>query len=321
VTDRPSSLALQELAPAILFFDEIDVICPKRENAQREMERRMVAQFLTCMDELAEAGGHVMVLGATNRPDSLDPALRRAGRFDREMALSIPDESGRRKILGVLCGKMRLSEEGVSMLDRLAKVTPGYVGADLVSLCSEAGSEAIGRIYRDVLGNGSAMDLDTVAASLPAAGVDGEPPHAADLVDAFLRSHPEPLTTEEMQPLAVTEDDFMKALKKVQPSSKREGFATVPDTSWDDIGALAGVREELRMSVVEPIRHPDLFKSVGIVAPMGVLMYGPPGCGKTLLAKAVANESHSNFLSVKGPELLNKVGIISSLLAFAFGSM
>lgn len=305
---------LKELSPAVLFFDEIDVICPKRENAQREMERRMVAQFLTCMDELAEADGHVMVLGATNRPDSLDPALRRAGRFDREMALSIPDETGRRKILGVLCGKMKLDGEAGPMLDRLSKITPGYVGADLVSLCSEAGSEAVGRIYRDVLGTGTAvghamdMDIDRNNGSTEPSSSSAEGhTAAADLVDAFLKSHPEPLSAMELEPLSITEDDFMAALKKVQPSSKREGFATVPDISWDDIGALSAVREELRMSVVEPIRHPDLFKSVGIVAPMGVLMYGPPGCGKTLLAKAVANESHSNFLSVKGPELLNKV--------------
>lgn len=267
----------------------------------------MVAQFLTCMDELAEAGGHVMVLGATNRADSLDPALRRAGRFDREMALSIPDESGRRKILAVLCSKMRLSGEAGPMLDRLAKVTPGYVGADLVALCSEAGSEAVGRIYRDVLGSGSTVDVDMDAGQPESEIGIAEAPQAVDLVNTFLRSHPEPLTESELEPLSITEDDFLKALKKVQPSSKREGFATVPDISWDDIGALAAVREELRMSVVEPIRHPELFRSVGIVAPMGVLMYGPPGCGKTLLAKAVANESHSNFLSVKGPELLNKV--------------
>ncbi|KAI9030412.1 AAA-domain-containing protein [Hyaloraphidium curvatum] len=293
----------KELAPAILFFDEIDVMCPKRENATREMERRMVAQFLTCMDEMDPErtdGRPVIVLGATNRPDALDPALRRAGRFDREMALSIPDEAGRRRILGVLCSRMKLGG-GVApevLLDRLAKITPGYVGADLVSLCSEAGSEAVGRIYRQVLGGEAAMDIDSSGAAAGDA--------SGDLVEHFLRTHPEPLTEAELAPLAVTEEDFLKAVKKVQPSSKREGFATVPDISWDDIGALTAVREELRMSVVEPIRHPELFKSVGIVAPMGVLMYGPPGCGKTLLAKAVANESHSNFLSVKGPELLNK---------------
>jgi ribosome biogenesis ATPase len=277
----------KELAPCLLFIDEIDAITPKRETATREMERRIVAQLLTCMDELSlENTGNrpVLLLGATNRPDALDPALRRAGRFDREISMGVPDDEARAKILQVLCSKLRVSPEFDYM--ELVKVTPGYVGADLNALTAEAGLIAVQRIYDEMMSNN--MEVD------------------ADLISQFLHTHPDPLTPEELQELSITLDDFKLALKKVQPSSKREGFATVPDVTWADIGALQSVRDELRMAVVEPIRHPEVFKMVGITAPMGVLLYGPPGCGKTLLAKAVANESHSNFLSVKGPELLNK---------------
>ncbi len=277
----------KELAPCLLFIDEIDAITPKRETATREMERRIVAQLLTCMDELSlENTGNrpVLLLGATNRPDALDPALRRAGRFDREISMGVPDDEARAKILQVLCSKLRVSPEFDYM--ELVKVTPGYVGADLNALTAEAGLIAVQRIYDEMMSNN--MEVD------------------ADLISQFLHTHPDPLTPEELQGLSITLDDFKLALKKVQPSSKREGFATVPDVTWADIGALQSVRDELRMAVVEPIRHPEVFKMVGITAPMGVLLYGPPGCGKTLLAKAVANESHSNFLSVKGPELLNK---------------
>lgn len=253
-------------APCLLFLDEIDAITPKRETAQREMERRIVAQLLTCLDDLGRSASQVMVIGATNRPDSLDPALRRAGRFDRELKLGIPDESARSRILGVLCGKLRLS--GNVNLDVISRNTPGYVGADLKALTQEAANVAIKRIF---------------AENSPSLGNENFDEN-----------------------VAIEERDFMVALKKIQPSAKREGFAVVPDTKWDDIGALQYVRDELRMAVVEPIRHPDKFTSVGISAPAGVLLWGPPGCGKTLLAKAVANESHSNFISVKGPELLNK---------------
>lgn len=259
-------------APCILFLDEIDAIAPKRETAQREMERRIVAQLLTCMDDLGRSlEGHppVMVIGATNRPDALDPALRRAGRFDRELQLGIPNEDARLKILNVLCARMRLS--GSFDLSRIARYTPGYVGADLKALTQEAASAAIRRIFR---GRQLSSDKDGSAIELEGAAVEW--------------------------------GDFEMALSKIQPSAKREGFAVVPDTNWDDIGALSYVRDELRMAVVEPIRHPEKFAAVGISAPAGVLLWGPPGCGKTLLAKAVANEAHSNFISVKGPELLNK---------------
>lgn len=272
------------MGPAIIFIDEIDAITPKRENAQREMERRIVAQLLTSMDDLNHLGrgsNHVMVIGATNRPDSLDPALRRAGRFDREIKLSIPTEGGREQILRSLACKLRIGED-VDWKE-LARKTPGYVGADLKALTREAAAVAINRIFTTRSNN--AMEITETNSAAPA-------------TSAF--------TSEELEGFSIEVKDFIEALTRVQPSAKREGFAVVPNTTWDDIGALSYVREELRLAVVEPIRHPDLFASVGITAPAGVLLYGPPGCGKTLLAKAVANESHSNFISVKGPELLNK---------------
>ena len=272
------------MGPAIIFIDEIDAITPKRENAQREMERRIVAQLLTSMDDLNHLGrgsNHVMVIGATNRPDSLDPALRRAGRFDREIKLSIPTEGGREQILRSLACKLRIGQD-VDWKE-LARKTPGYVGADLKALTREAAAVAINRIFTTRSNN--AMEITETNSAAPA-------------TSAF--------TSEELDGFSIEVKDFIEALTRVQPSAKREGFAVVPNTTWDDIGALSYVREELRLAVVEPIRHPDLFASVGITAPAGVLLYGPPGCGKTLLAKAVANESHSNFISVKGPELLNK---------------
>jgi ribosome biogenesis ATPase len=261
-------------APCLLFLDEIDAITPKRETAQREMERRIVAQLLTCMDDLGRSSAMVMVVGATNRPDSLDPALRRAGRFDRELQLSIPNEDARMRILQVLTAKIRLS--GSINLNSIARNTPGFVGADLKALTQEAANVAIRRIF--------SKRHYQVAEGLPEWR----------------------LSEEELQLAAIEPNDFDGAMSKIQPSAKREGFAVAPNTKWEDIGALSYVRDELRMAVVEPIRHPEMFAAVGITAPAGVLLWGPPGCGKTLLAKAIANESHSNFISVKGPELLNK---------------
>ncbi|KAI6108900.1 P-loop containing nucleoside triphosphate hydrolase protein [Pisolithus croceorrhizus] len=314
-------------APCLLFIDEIDAITPKRESAQREMERRIVAQFLTCMDDMSwekNDNKPVMVIGATNRPDSLDAALRRAGRFDHEVSMGVPDEEARQKILRVLCAKLRL--EGDFDFAALAKATPGYVGADLSALTGAAGVIAVKRIFQE-LKDGSlvlpsiqeeisgdtsmAVDSDhqtpaTEAVSNPAPFSSLVSQLSSSSIAHFLSAHPSPLTPSQLAPLCITSSDFRAALSQVQPSSKREGFATVPDVTWADVGALRGIREELQMAIVQPIRRPELFSAVGIVAACGVLLWGPPGCGKTLLAKAVANESRANFISVKGPELLNK---------------
>ncbi|KAI8144584.1 P-loop containing nucleoside triphosphate hydrolase protein [Fennellomyces sp. T-0311] len=309
-------------APCLLFIDEIDAITPKRETAQREMERRIVAQLLTCMDDLSwdkTDNKPVMIIGATNRPDSLDPALRRAGRFDKEISMGVPDEKAREKILRVLAEKLRL--EGNFDFLALARATPGYVGADLQALITQAGVIAVKRIFKhlrtlpavtdnDDASKSDETSMDIDRAPIPTTSVEEFESQSAleqlrSIAD-FIQSHKEPLTPAQLESLAITEHDFQLALPKVQPSSKREGFATVPDVSWDDIGALNFVRDELRMAVVEPINHPEFFERVGITSPAGVLLWGPPGCGKTLLAKAVANESNTNFISVKGPELLNK---------------
>ena len=286
----------KKLAPCLVFIDEIDAITPKRESAQREMEKRIVAQLLTCMDDLAleKTGGKaVIVMAATNRPDSLDPALRRGGRFDKEINMSVPSENVREQILRALTRQMSLS--GDLDLKLLAKLTPGFVGADLSDLVSTAGSAAIKRFLSTLKTESSDMDVDDNLSVSP---------KVLDLRRLIKRAKES--STEAATAIAITSDDFLTALPKIQPSSKREGFATIPDTTWADIGALRPVREELLTAIVEPIRHPEKYARVGITAPTGILLWGPPGCGKTLLAKAVANESHANFISVKGPELLNK---------------
>ncbi|PLN80913.1 AAA-domain-containing protein [Aspergillus taichungensis] len=289
----------KRIAPCLIFIDEIDAITPKRESAQREMEKRIVAQLLTCMDDLAlekTDGKPVIVLAATNRPDSLDAALRRGGRFDKEINMTVPSEPVREQILRALTRKMRLADD----LDfkTLAKRTPGFVGADLNDLVSTAGSTAIKR-YLEILkaNTGEEMDLEE--------SDDGVSPKVKELRRLITHAKETPIGAE-AEVVFVSNADFFVALPKIQPSSKREGFATIPDTTWADIGALGGVRDELATAIVEPIQQPDMYARVGITAPTGVLLWGPPGCGKTLLAKAVANESRANFISVKGPELLNK---------------
>ncbi|KAL6236415.1 hypothetical protein BDW75DRAFT_112164 [Aspergillus navahoensis] len=288
----------KRIAPCLVFIDEIDAITPKRENSQREMEKRIVAQLLTCMDDLAlekTDGKPVIVLAATNRPDSLDAALRRGGRFDKEINMTVPSEPVREQILRALTRKMRLVDD----LDfkTLAKRTPGFVGADLNDLVSTAGSAAIKR-YLELLKSNSGEEMDIE-------GQDDLSPSVKELRRLITHAKETPIGSE-AEIVLVSNDDFLAALPKIQPSSKREGFATIPDTTWADIGALSGIRDELATAIVDPIKHPELYASVGITAPTGVLLWGPPGCGKTLLAKAVANESRANFISVKGPELLNK---------------
>ncbi|WWC65229.1 uncharacterized protein I303_107845 [Kwoniella dejecticola CBS 10117] len=324
----------KKIAPCLLFLDEVDAITPKRETAQREMERRIVAQLLTCMDDLATSEESVVIIGATNRPDSLDPALRRAGRFDHEIEMGVPSQEGREEILRVLCSNLRLS--GDVDFRWLAKSTPGYIGADLTALTTEAGVIAVKRIFEEMSSapsishistvsdsavNGPIAETETDGIGIEQMIIDESLPIIADsntpfstlpddirqtAIAKFLISHPDPLNESQLGNINLKPQDFLKALKIVQPSAKREGFATIPDVTWNDIGALSTVRDELHMAIVQPIRHPELFSTVGIDAPSGVLLWGPPGCGKTLLAKAVANESRANFISVKGPELLNK---------------
>ncbi|XP_042560882.1 nuclear valosin-containing protein-like isoform X2 [Clupea harengus] len=335
-------------APCILFIDEIDSITPKREVASKDMERRIVAQLLTCMDDLNSLTipAQVLVIGATNRPDSLDPALRRAGRFDREICLGIPDEGARLRILKTLCRKLKLPED--FDYKKLARLTPGYVGADLMALCREAAMSAVNRVLLELqekAEEGSAANpADMPASQTPdAQRQTGDPVNqvwddpttsTAEGQDQDQTSQCQPMETqlptttavheqgelqqllrllkrceslsdEQLEGLCILMSDFQASLASVQPSAKREGFATVPDVTWDDVGALLDIREELTMAILAPVRNPEQFKALGLSAPAGVLLAGPPGCGKTLLAKAVANESGLNFISVKGPELLN----------------
>ncbi|ETI53784.1 hypothetical protein F443_03336, partial [Phytophthora nicotianae P1569] len=311
-------------APSIIFIDEIDAITPKRETSARGMEKRIVAQLLTSTDSLSlenTGGKPVILIGATNRPDALDSALRRAGRFDREICLGIPDEEAREKILRVLARKMTL--EGDFDFPALARRTPGYVGADLVSLTKEAAVGAVNRIFTNINAvKALTAEVDATSVSAVTETSDAGTSDDAMEVDATqktvddaeeassaaddLRAQVKPFTEAQLAPLSITMADFEAAIPKVQPSSKREGFATIPDVTWDDIGALNEVRDELSLAVLQPIAHPERFAALGLSMPAGVLLYGPPGCGKTLLAKAIAHESGANFISIKGPELLDK---------------
>ncbi|KAL0038235.1 hypothetical protein WJX79_009619 [Trebouxia sp. C0005] len=252
-------------APAIIFIDEIDSIAPKREKTQGEVERRIVSQLLTLMDGL-KSRAHVIVMGATNRPNSIDAALRRFGRFDREIDIGVPDETGRLEVLRIHTKNMKLDDQ--VDLEAIARDTHGYVGADLAALCTEAALQCI-REKMDVI----------------------------DLED-------EEIDAEILNSMAVTNDHFKTALGISNPSALRETVVEVPNVNWDDIGGLEGVKRELQEVVQYPVEHPEKFEKFGMAPSKGVLFYGPPGCGKTLLAKAIANECQANFISVKGPELL-----------------
>lgn len=270
------------------------------------------------------------MIGATNRPDSLDPALRRAGRFDREVSLGIPDLESREQILKILTQSLKLEPNFDSL--HIAKQTPGYVGADLMALTREAAMVAINRVFKELREKIStnnppdALKEDGKIEEKKETTENGEEPKQVEVIDVIdvdkqtevpqvKKTQLEeliswlhgkiPLTTEQLESLCITMDDFTKALKCVQPSAKREGFATVPDVTWDDIGSLRDIREELQMSILAPVKHSEQFKQLGLTTPTGLLLCGPPGCGKTLLAKAIANEAGINFISVKGPELLN----------------
>lgn len=286
-------------APCLVFMDEIDAIAPKRESSQSQMEKRIVAQILVCMDELQRnTSKPVIVLATTNRPDSIDPALRRGGRFDSEINIPVPNETVRQQILEA---QMRDSPVADDLdFKQLAKMTAGFVGADLHDLVNKAASWQLKRYFNAC----KAQMIDTNGM------MDTEPsPHtAASSIRSFItrlkQKHlPEPPGFSDIR---ITQAAFLAVLPSITPSSKREGFATVPNVSWSDVGALQKVREELQAAIVQPIKNPDIYSHFGVPAPSGVLLWGPPGCGKTLLAKAVAAESKANFISVKGPELLNK---------------
>ncbi|KAK6070564.1 ribosome biogenesis atpase rix7 [Seiridium cupressi] len=292
----------KSLAPCLVFIDELDTIMGKRENAQREMEKRIVGQMLTCMDDLSleKTGGKLVVtLAATNRPDSIDPALRRAGRFDREINIGVPNEEGRLSILEALTRKSNLSAD--VELKAVAKMTPGFVGADLEDVVSMATADLIARIVIPI--------QDRAITRLEATGdynYDGLRPRMAELlkkIDATKLVSDEQTDEDDS---GLIQEDFIKAIAKVQPSAKREGFTTIPQTTWDQVGALQNVRKELEFAIIRPIDTPEQFAHFGWSSASGVLLWGPPGCGKTLLAKAVANGAKANFISIKGPELLNK---------------
>ena len=257
----------EENAPSIIFIDEIDSIAPKREDVSGETERRVVAQLLSLMDGL-EARGKVVVIGATNRPNAIDPALRRPGRFDREIEINPPNKDGRLEILQIHTRGMPLESE-VS-LEELADLTHGYVGADLSALCKEAAIRSLRRIL---------PDLDLEMESIP---------------------------IEVLNKITVKREDFFSALREMQPSALREVLVEKPDVHWADIGGLEDVKRELQEAVEWPLKYADVFDYMDTALPKGVLLYGPPGTGKTMMAKAVATESEANFINVKGPEFLSK---------------
>ncbi len=257
----------QQNAPSIIFIDELDAIAPKREEVTGEVERRVVAQLLALMDGLS-GRGNVIVIGATNRPNALDPALRRPGRFDREIEIGVPDKQGRYEILQIHTRGMPLAED--VDLKKLAEMTHGYTGADLAALCRETAMKALRRY-------------------LPQINLEEE------------RIPPEVL-----EKMEVKMEDFLNAFKEITPTALREVYIEVPTVHWDDVGGLEEVKQELREAVEWPLKHPEIFKRMGIKPPKGILLYGPPGCGKTLLAKAVATESEANFITVKGPEVFSK---------------
>ncbi len=256
----------EENAPAIIFIDEIDAIAPKREETKGEVERRIVSQLLTLMDGL-KTKGHVVVIGATNRPNALDPALRRPGRFDREVEIGMPNREGRKEILQIHTRGMPLDKD--VDLDELADVTHGFTGADLENLCREAAMHALKRVIPQI-------------------------------------NEEEKLSKELLDKIKVKREDFVEALKKIEPSTLREVIIQKPKTTWDDIGGLENVKEELKEAIEWPLKYGKAFDKLRIEPPRGILLYGPPGCGKTLLAKAVAHEANANFILVNGPELISK---------------
>ena len=253
-------------APSIIFIDEVDSIAPKRVDTSGEVERRVVSQLLSLMDGL-QGRGEIICIGATNRINAIDEALRRPGRFDREIEFGVPNVKGRKEIFQIHTRGMPL-EENVS-LDEYAKITHGFVGADIMAVCREAALFALRKI-------------------LPKINLD------------------EPIPSDIIQELEISDDDFMQAINLVEPSAMREVMIEIPNVKWGDIGGLEDIKEELKEAVEWPLVYQDLFERAGIRPLNGILLFGPPGCGKTLLAKAIATETKSNFITVKGPEVFNK---------------
>ncbi|MEJ2249788.1 MAG: CDC48 family AAA ATPase [Candidatus Lokiarchaeota archaeon] len=264
---RKLFIEAEEKSPSIIFIDEIDAIAPKRETVTGEVERRVVAQLLALMDGL-HSRGRVIVIGATNRPNSLDPALRRPGRFDREIEIKVPNEKGRKEIFQIHTRNMPLDSK-VS-LKEYSQITHGFVGADISAVCREAAMSALRRYLPKI-------DLNS------------------EMIDPEL-----------LEQIVVTKEDFDEAMKEVLPSGIREVFVEVPNVKWEEVGGLNDLKQKLIEAVDWPISNPKIFKRMGIRPPKGILLYGPPGCGKTLLARAVASETNANFISIKGPELLSK---------------
>ena len=256
----------EDKAPSIIFIDEIDSIAPKREEVSGEVERRVVAQLLALMDGL-KGRGRIIVIGATNRINSIDEALRRPGRFDREIELKVPDQDGRKEVLQIHTRGMPLGED--VEISEYARQTHGFVGADLMALAREAAISSLRKILPFI-------DLD------------------------------QPIPAEILENLRITDDDFQNALRLVEPSAMREVMIEIPNVNWEDVGGLESVKQELKESIEWPLKYPHLYKKAGIRSINGVLLFGPPGCGKTLLAKAVATESEINFLTIKGPEIYSK---------------
>ena len=254
-------------APSIIFIDEIDSIAPKREEVSGETERRIVAQLLSLMDGMSTRG-KVVVIGATNRVNAIDPALRRPGRFDREIEIGVPDRNGRLEVLQIHTRGMPIAKD--VNLEKLADISHGFVGADLQALAKEAAMRALRRVLPEV-------DLSTE--SIPA---------------------------ETLRKIIVTMQDFLDIIKEMEPSAMREVFVEVPDVKWEDIGGLSSIKQELQEAVEWPLKYQQIFTYADATPPKGILLYGPPGTGKTLIAKAAANESEANFISIKGPELLSK---------------
>jgi transitional endoplasmic reticulum ATPase len=259
----------QKHAPAIIFIDEIDAIAPKREDmgGEKQVERRVVAQLLSLLDGI-ESRGHVIVIGATNIPNTIDPALRRPGRFDREISIPIPDKNGRLEILEIHTRGMPLAKD--VDVEKLAAITHGFVGADLEALAREAAMSALRKIL---------PKIDFELSDIP---------------------------YETLLKLEITMDNFLEALKEIEPSAIREVFVEVPDVKWSDVGGLENIKQELKEAIEWPLKYPDVFKKANTNPPKGILLYGKPGTGKTLLAKAVANESGVNFISIKGPQLISR---------------